>query len=376
MKTPINEHVKLFLTDPECHELVYKWRSRRAIDKLRDSTVLDNILRPIGINSTAKGFFRAVKAFMESDMFEIIAGCTEEIAGSGQYWIECKIILGYVTNLFGETVDENFVRGLKVLIEHRNTPQGLRNDLILSLANVFMSKFVGFTVSGRLGEAKTAYQLVQRTLSGIKNLNQSIKSKMYVIKSGIIQSATVLNAHNASPTIAAQITSDLLECSQLMPNFYHAHYQIQNFNVKQGNFHSIGALKSLKEVCDRFPDHFQLRSLYITQLGLKFNNKTEAIRELKEYRLSNPERVGETWGIEGLLHDGQSESVSFFEEAIKYTPHDGLYYIKLAKYFIMVTNEYERALKVLNMGLKNNVFYGKYGELFELRQNLLTIIVG
>lgn len=137
------------------------------------------------------------------------------------------------------------------------------------------------------------YKMVQDMCKDLDEENIIEKHKIYVIKSGILQAHTMTNAYKRVDSITPQIVSDLAECCELMPNFYHAH--MQRFYVKQGNVHPIAERDELKKLCDRFPHGVELRNTYVVQLGLQFDEIDEAQRELKELRASNPDRANETW---------------------------------------------------------------------------------
>lgn len=57
---------------------------------------LDDILVPIGSNSTERGYFRAMKGLQELDVDGFEAGCKEEISHKGKYWIESHILMAYI----------------------------------------------------------------------------------------------------------------------------------------------------------------------------------------------------------------------------------------------------------------------------------------
>lgn len=93
--TPTAEHIlkandEMHFTSRDFHLL-----NRTNLEKLLESTVIDDILLPIGQNPTVKGYFRAMKGLKEFNLAEIHGGCEEEISAKGQYWIECQIILAF-----------------------------------------------------------------------------------------------------------------------------------------------------------------------------------------------------------------------------------------------------------------------------------------
>lgn len=354
-----------------------EWRKRQTLIRLRESTLLDDIAIPIDYNATAKGYFRAIKGLIDLNEAETLAGCAEEISAKGQYWIECQIIHGYVTNLcvmhINVNYSEKYLKIFMELIDDRKTTQNLRNNLLLCYANLRMSFFLQYSYFRDFQQANTEYKLINRLLTDMESKNQIERHKIYVIKSGVLRFAFALSKrlYGESSSIAALFKSDLLTCCRLMPNFFYI--QKETLLFCQMPCRSIASLRKLKKLCDRFPNKIELQGLYITQLGREVNRKSEAIQELNTLRLSYPHLIDETWGIEGVLHEGQPISVQLFERAIDNNPYDGLYYLKLAEYFGTVSHEYGKALEVLNHGLELDT--RKIREMFELRQNLLTKVV-
>lgn len=350
---------------------IHESDKRTAIERLRLSTILDDILKPVSNNSTEKGYYRAIKGLMESNESEVLAGCAEEMSEKGQYRIECQMIFVYVSNLY--TINRDTFEYIMDLIEDRNLPLKLIKNAWLCFAYFSMAMCINYIFTGVADKAEDNYKNAFKILSDMEEHNAFEKHKIYVIKSGVLQGFTSTNAHKSlSCCAAAQIRHSLEICCKLMPNFYHAHkqcYYEENHSVWPCMSH-----KKLKQLCDRFPHGIAIRSTYIIELALEYDQLDEAKRELIALRAANPDRIDETWWVEGVLNDGKPESVNIFKRAIAAQPFDGMGYVKLADYFESVTHEYAKALEVLNKGLKDNYNRGKFREMFKARQDLLTKI--
>lgn len=309
---------------------------------------------------------------MDLDESEILAGCSEEISDNGKYWIECQIICGYVTSLYAENTDEKHSDLMKDLGQDKKTPQHLRYQLMLFYSAMAMGTFAAHLMDGELSDAEDTYNATHRMLCKLELTSDIEKHTIYVIKAGVSQSIALVG-QNATPAIAAQILSDLKTCCQLMPNYYEANYQY--FFVQMRNATTNGQLKALKKVCDRFPNGVSMHGAYILKLGREQNNMDKAIRELNAFRRNNPDEVHRTWGIQGMLHEGQPISVKFFKRAILNIPHEGTNYLCLGKYFAKVTHEYAKALEILTQGIAKTSSEHCLRSMFELRHDLLTKIV-
>lgn len=369
-KIPIEEHI--WPANSETKFLRISDREKRdAMETLRESTLIDDLLMPIGGNSTAKGYFRAVKGLMESNETEVIAGCTEEITAKGRYRIECQIIFIYASNIY--TFNADCLDLLVQLIENRNLSSNLRANVVLCFAYFILSLCVNYIFCGDLEEAEMEYAKVFDMLNGMEERGDIAKHKIYIIKSGAIQNLVGMNALDAlSRQTANQIRRDLVTCCELMPNFYAIH--MQRYYAESNIECRCMLIKKLKAICDRFPRGIGLRSTYILELSQNPDNMEEAKRELAALRESIPDKIDETWWIEATLNEGQPASVELFKRAIDCQPFNGLSFWKLGEYFESVTHEYAKALEVYNKGLRDNYNRDKFRKLFNARQNLLSKI--
>lgn len=304
---PLNDdHIEKAFYKVKYHLGFIEENDETGINRLRESTVLDDVVYPIGDNSTDKGYYRAIKGLMDSDVAEIRAGCNEEVTEEGQHKIECLIINSYVNSLYGEfgDIDNDDIafQLFELMLGHKIGTAKLLQGTLLCYANTSMGSFVENAFNGLLEKVETDFGMMHNILQGEGGTNH----KQFVIKSGVLHSAvTVLAPHGN--LVVEQLYSDLDTCCELMPNFYHAH--MQRFYAKQGNVHPSVEMEQLKQLCERFPNGIELRNSYIVQLGVQHGEMDKAKCELKELRDTNPKRIDETWWVEAMLNNGQPQSV-------------------------------------------------------------------
>lgn len=370
---PADEEVKEAIIKIQGYDVrMVDGNEKVALERLLQSTLLDDVVKPIGSNSTDSGYYRALKGLLDQDLAEVEAGCKEEITKKGKHLTECVVIDGYISCLY--TATEPGVFALKFAKVPRGIPRKLALNVALCMSNNLMFLFTQSALYGSDSNiGLDFYKMVQDSCKDFDKENIIEKHKLYVIKSGILQGLTMTNAYKRLESTALQILADLAQCCELMPNFYHAH--MQRFYVEQGNVHPIAEREQLKELCDRFPHGVELRNTYVVQLGLQFDEMDEAQRELKELRALNSDRVDETWWAEGMLYKNKPQSVEFFKRAFENRPYDGLFCIKLGQYFELVTHEYGKALEAYNRGMETSMVQERFNELLKLRHNLLGKIL-
>lgn len=370
---PIEENAKR--ADAEIHytERPNDSKERKYLEQLIESTILDDILIPIGDQSTETGYFRAMKGLKEFNLTEIRDGCAQEIAIKGRYWIQGRILLAYMNScsMWYESEDD-FLKLLRIKTGRTLIVKNIK----LCFGNILMTKFKINVCHGHYEEAKKTYERAREILNKLEQDYRDEEHKIYLIKAGVLQSILMVDAENAMKCSNNQCLADLKKCCELMPNFYYPHFQHAMMNI-QMRIHLPSPSKKLEQLQkfrERFPDEIGSLNAIIPFLS-EAGQYNEAKSELNDFRRRNPDKMNETWRAEGFLNLGRSSSVEYFKRSILHEPSNLVAYCQLTKYFESVSGEYGKLLEVFNKCLEHVDYDDAFASFFELRQKLLSNIV-
>lgn len=356
----------------------FYWLKKHFLRRLKESGILEDILTPIGDNSTEKGYFRAMMGLNELDVDHFESGCIEEISQKGAHWIECQILMAYLhTNgVARPSVCSKDAEILRSIARDKETPAKLYNSLQLCLANLIMKLHMhelDNAVETELLGGTPQQKFWQEAVNELVKIEKfCAQEKIYIIKSGVLIDGITTEPND-------KFMRNLKLLCKLMPNFSFAHFQLHFRDCKSlsssSSMSNVSALiDRQKGLCERFPYSMDLRGNYIIFLATQPNGTVAALRELEQFRRENPDRVDDTWWYQGSLNEGKPISVAFYKRAIKQSPSQLELHEYLYNYFASTTYEYGKALEILNLGLDYASDKGFFGDLFKWRQELLQRI--
>lgn len=314
-----------------------------------------------------------MRGLNEFKLSEIQAGCTEEIASRGSYWIEGRILLAYTNSLGGEESQKDLDELFELLAGTKMSPR-LQNNIRLCLANILMAVFETEIQFKGYDKAREVYQFACTVFERLER-DYLDKAKIHLVKAGVLQQALAGCTDDVLVCSDDQCLVDLMKCCELMPNYYFPHMQFAMMNIHTylTDPNPTKKIEEVDQLRERFPDEIDLLNASIAFTCIRQPRK--AIHDLNEFRLRNPELFKDTLRAEGLIHMRRPESVECFKQSINYQPYYLVPYRQLSIYFEDLTHEYGKALEVFNKCLDHVVSSNEYGSTFEMRQNLLARIV-
>lgn len=350
----------------------YNWLKVIFVRRIKKSRILDDIIMPIGNRSTEKGYMRAMMGYNELNIAELEAGCIEEITQKGEHLIESQILMAYLhtacTILHPACLkDVDILRGIAT---SKDTPAKLYNSVQLCLANTLMESHRHSLKNPPPSYAGTSRQnFFKQAVNELNKIEKfCAREKIFIIKSGVLIDGILYKPND-------EFIRNLKVVCKLMPDFCYAHWQLFYAELK-----SKGVLARCDELMRRqeklfrrFPHSIELRGNYVIKL-FAIGQGDKALQELNNMRRDNPDRIDDTWWIQGRINMGKPISVLCLKRAIMHTPSQMEFYEQLVEYFESTTHEYGKALEVINMALDKVDSVGFYGTFFELRQKLLLRI--
>lgn len=343
------------------------------LEGLIKSTILDDILVPIGNKSTTKGYLRAMKGLKEFQLEEVRAGCREEISSKGQYLIEGRILLAYMDSHSG--ISENDSKELHALMHNSKLTQKQTINVKLAIGNFSMDMFICQVQLQQYALAKKTHRFMRNIVDPLERFLKD-KHKIYLIKGGVFHRDLYQNADiisKCSDWSDNQYLDDLRKCCDLMPSFYVPHLKLAmvEYTLNPNSAQNRNRLLRLRE---KFPNESLILTITIPLLYNKSQLK-RAGQDLDEFRRFNPKKIKETWYLEAVLSKWHPSSVKLIKRAIIYQPFVLGPYHLLFLHFQDTTHEYGKALEVLNECLDRIDNTNDFAKAFQMRQHLLSKIV-